>query len=236
MKIWNHDTLKADGLRKLYKAQTKQIILRFFLHQHSINACNFQRLPWQILSWMQKGSGTEMYPCDGQAPNGRELTSWKRSNCPWYLEFNGWNTFSSEEEKLALEAIQRGEEPHVPTILLDISAPEEEEAAEFDSRIPLDPQYDGKVSRMEVSRAPKKNVHTLSEGSVAFKGQPIPLTLGRDFTAQTPDTPNTPAVTRVPTRNPPEVFPTPDTPRFSSAGMLDYSLLDAFLADLSEIS
>ena len=135
-----------------------------------------------------------------------------------------------------MKAMLREEKPFVPTFLLAIFALGKKAATKFDSRILLDPQYNGKVSCMEVSRAPKKNVHTLSEGSVAFKGQPIPLTPGRDFTAQTPDTPNTPAVTRVPTRNPPEVLPTPDTPRFSSAGMLDYSLLDAFSADLSEIS
>ncbi len=103
---------------------------------------------------MHPGSATEMYPCDGQPPQGREISAWERANFPWYMEFVNWKGFHNKEEMDADEAICRGEEPSSPYLVTILSPPDEGAAREFDTWIPLEPQYDGKVSCMEVQKAP----------------------------------------------------------------------------------
>src|SRR5450759_829346 len=98
-----------DWLRKIWKARTKRCVTRFFFHQEELRASKFIVFPEVISSWMLHKSSTSMYPGDGIPPQDTILTSFEMVYCPWYIEYNGWDTYHSlAEEELPGKVQGRG--------------------------------------------------------------------------------------------------------------------------------
>lgn len=197
-RLWNRDPLKMDGLRKIWKARTKRCVTRFFFHQEELRASKFDVFPEVISSWMLlRKSSTSMYPGDGIPPADTILTSFEIACCPWYIEYNGWDTTHSLSERNYQAKCREGVTPTLPYNVGKLLPPNEDEAKEFEVKIPLDPQYDGKASRFEVQKV-KKETPTQSQGSVQG---PLftPDTEGNGQSSQSPATATPASPTNGPT-------------------------------------
>ena len=130
---------------------------------------------------------------------------------------------------------KNGVEPLLPYDATRLLPPDENAAREFEAKIPMDPQYDGKVSRFEVQKA-KKEMPTQSECSVEGPLS-TPVTPGKGLISPSTASPASPNTT-------PPVMPQPTapetTPRTLGRGNTSLSLYfgnceDRFSAGLAEI-
>ena len=114
----------------------------------------FWDVPKPITAWMQLNGVYSMYPCDGVKPASGILADWECHNCPWYMEYQGWNRFESNAIANAAKVLIEGGDP--PN-LYNISqlAPIHEsikDALKVEAMIPMDVHFDGKKTRKDADK------------------------------------------------------------------------------------
>ncbi|CAM6126174.1 unnamed protein product [Calypogeia fissa] len=157
--IWQ-DGGKEKGTRDLWIRCIKRCVIRWFIHSESshIGASMWKMLPPVLVQWIGGSNLGLMYPADGVIPEGRTMSHWEKTSCPWYMEFPNWNHFINAQEQAAAEELQKGD-GNVPEFwypsskLVHFNLEVEKAVARLEELLSTqDPSYDEK----KVKAAPDK--------------------------------------------------------------------------------